>query len=265
MKTGFIGGGKMAEAVIVSLIGSKHATAHEVFVSDISPDRRALLKKDHGINVYSRNRDVVGAADVVFLAVKPQDLDEILTEIAPDVTPNHLVISIAAGKRIARMESILPEARVVRVMPNLPCTVREGMSVYCLGSRATAADGKLVKSLLSSCGRVLELPEERFDVVTALSGSGPAFFAYVLHCMVDAGVLGGLERADALLLAEQTMQGTSRLLQEKGLDPMDLVKSVASARGTTAAGLEVLDHSALGLTIQRTIQAATNRSRELSQ
>jgi pyrroline-5-carboxylate reductase len=264
MKVGFIGGGNMAEAIIASLLSSKTLEAHEIFASDIAAERRDALKKRYGINVYSRNDTVVAAAEILFLAVKPQNLGDVLAGVAADVTEEHLVVSIAAGKRIAFVQSYLSLAKVVRVMPNMATLVAEGMSVFCAGEGVTQAQRGMVRELLSCSGKVLELPEASFDAVTALSGSGPAFFAYLLARMVDGAVAEGLERADALLLAEQTMLGTSRLLIERGVDPEDLIGSVASAKGTTAAGLDVLDGSQVGGELARTIAAAARRSRELS-
>jgi pyrroline-5-carboxylate reductase len=264
MKTGFIGAGKMAEAIVASLLTGRRVAAHEIFVSDISAKRRNLLKKQYGVNVYSRNDAVVAEARVLFLAVKPQDLDMVLASIAPGVTDKHLVISIAAGKRLDKIEALVPNARVVRVMPNLASLVSEGMSVYCTGRGVTKADGKTVAELLSAFGKVLEMNETLFDAVTALSGSGPAFFCYFLDKMIDAAVAEGLDRKQATVLAEQTMLGTSRLLIEKSIAPGDLIRAVASPNGTTAAGLAVLDGSDVAGVVASTIGAAARRSKELS-
>jgi len=264
MKVGFIGAGKMAEAMAGALVAAKKVGAHQIFASDISEERRALIKRKHGVNVYSSNTVVLESAEVLFLAVKPQDLDDVLLEISDRVTKKHLVISIAAGKHISQIESYLPRARVVRVMPNMACLVSEAMSVYCGGRWTTAKDRKLAEDLLSCFGKVLELPEDQFDAVTAVSGSGPAFFAYFLQHMIKAGVKEGLSREDALLLAEQTMLGTSRLFMELDIEPAALIKAVASAKGTTAAGLSVFSKSTLARSVGRAIRAAAKRSRELS-
>jgi pyrroline-5-carboxylate reductase len=264
MKVGFVGSGNMAEAMIAALIEAKLAAPHEIFASDISSERRAALKQRFRINMYSKNQVIPGMAEIVFMAVKPQQMSEVLKEIASGVGRQHLVISIAAGKTLSFIQSILPQARVIRVMPNLPCTVLEGMSVFCLGSKANAADRHTATRLLSCFGKVLELPEDQFNAVTALSGSGPAFFSYFLNAMLDAGAKEGLAAKDALLLAEQTMLGTSKLLIEKNMDPADLIKAVTSAKGTTAAGLEVLDKSDVLSIVRQTIKAAARRSAELS-
>jgi pyrroline-5-carboxylate reductase len=208
--------------------------------------------------------DVVNQVDVLVLAVKPQHLSEALAGVADVVKDRHLVISIAAGRTVASIEAELPHGRIVRVMPNLACLVREGMSVFCMGSRTTDADSLTVHMILAASGLVLQLPESQFDAVTALSGSGPAFFALFLERMVDAGVLCGLERQHAMLLAKQTMLGTARVLLDRGTDPKDFVKAVTSEGGTTQAGLTALDTAEMAELVTQTLQRASARSAELS-
>lgn len=264
VKVGFVGGGKMAEAIIADLVHSRILDSRDIFVVDISEERRRLLKRRHGVNVFADNALMLGVVDVLFLAVKPQNLEAVLTELADDVRPDHLLISIAAGKRIEFIEAKLPQAKVVRVMPNLPALISEGMSVFCMGQRATVSDRKTAVTLLSCFGQVLELPEEQFDAVTALSGSGPAFFAHFLQLMIEGGEQLGLKRKDAALLAEQTMLGTAMLLVkgEYGID--ELIKAVSSAKGTTVAGMEVINASDLRRIACETLEAAARRSQELS-
>lgn len=264
MKVGFIGAGNMSEAMISSLINCKMLAPHEIFVSDVNAERRSLVKQLYRVNVYSKNQIIPGVVDVLFLAVKPQQLSEVLAELAPGVGVHHLVFSIAAGVKVDFIQSKLPLARVIRVMPNLPAVVSEGISAFCVGATANTSDRQIAFRLLSSFGQVLELPEKQFDAVTALSGSGPAFFSYFLIQMVEAAMHEGLSRKDALMLAEHTMLGTSRLLIEKNFDPADLIKAVTSWKGTTAAGLAVLDKSDILAVVKQTIRAAAKRSAELS-
>ena len=264
MNVGFIGGGKMGAAIVASLAGTGTVEARSIHVCEIDEERRRLLEDKHGINVSADPKDMLAQADVVFLAVKPQNLDAVLTKVAQDVNEKHLVISIAAGRRLDRIESLLPDARVVRVMPNLAATVSESMNVFCAGARVTDDDRETVVALLSSFGRALELPEKHFDAVTALSGSGPAFFAHFLQLMVEGGVDLGLELKEAELLAEQTMLGTARLLVKGDLSAEDLIASVSSKGGTTVAGMAVLTDSLLRETIAATLNAAAQRSAELS-
>jgi pyrroline-5-carboxylate reductase len=264
MNVGFIGSGRMAEAMMAALIRQKTLTPAEILASDVSAERRSHVRERYGVAVTLRNADVLAHGLVVVLAVKPQQLDAVLGEVAPHATAGHLFLSIAAGKRTAHLEALLPRGRVVRVMPNLACLVGESMSVFARGARSPAGDAAVVAELLGACGRVRELPEALFDTVTALSGSGPAFFAYLLDRLVDGAVAEGLAREDALALAEQTMLGTARLLLERRFDPAELAAAVTSARGTTAAGRAVLEIPPVAEALQRTIRAAAQRSRELS-
>ncbi len=264
MKIGFLGAGKMAEAMMAAWLESETVTAHELFACDTDAERRRRIKRRLGVNAYASVQPFAEEVELLVLAIKPQDLDAALSALPPDVGPKHLVVSIAAGRRLAWLEERLPAVRLVRVMPNLPCQVAEGMSVYCLGACTKAADAATVETLLAGFGKVLRLPEDRFDAVTALSGSGPAFFASFLDAMAEAGMAEGLDRDDALLLCNQTMLGTARFLLEKRQDPRQLIQAVASPKGTTVAGLAALDQSDFAAAVQAAVRAATQRSRELS-
>ncbi len=264
MKIAFIGAGKMAEAIIGALSRTTIVAAEDIIASDSDPVRLEHLTSEYGISTFENNVAAAEAADVVVLAVKPQVLDTVLVELRPVVGAQTLVISIAAGKQVSYFEAGLPEARVVRVMPNLCCLVGEAASAFCCGAAVTGADKETVERLLGSCGTVLEMPEGQFDAVTAISGSGPAFFAYVLEGLVSAAESEGLSRADALLLGEQTMLGTARLLMAQKLEPNELIASVCSAKGTTAEGIGVLKQSEMRTILKDTIEAAARRSRELS-
>lgn len=265
INVGFIGGGKMGEAIVVDLVRSRMLNPDDIYVSEISEERRRVLKRRHGVNVFADNTMLMKVVDIVFLAVKPQHLDEVLEEIDPAVCEKHLIVSIAAGKKIDHIESILTEAKIVRVMPNIAATVSEGMSVFCTGHRVKVEDRRTVVTLLSCFGQVLELPEEQFDAVTALSGSGPAFFAHFLDLMVEGGVGLGLSRKDAELLAAQTMLGTAMLLAKGEYSAKELIDVVSSARGTTVAGMAVLSKAPLKEALAETLAAAARRSEELSQ
>lgn len=262
-RIGFIGAGKMAEAIMTSLIEKHFVGPDAVLASDISGERLTEVSRHHGIRITLDNAEVPAFARVCILAVKPQQLDGVLRALAPSLTDEHLIISIAAGKTTGVLESLIPAGRVVRVMPNIACLVGEGMNTFTRGSRATEADAQLVARLLGCCGKAMEMPETLFDAVTALAGSGPAFFAYLLDRMVDGAVQEGLSREQALLLAGQTMAGTARLLLTKQMEPADLATAVTSAKGTTAAGRDILEHPDLADRLSRTIQAAARRSREL--
>jgi pyrroline-5-carboxylate reductase len=264
IQIGFIGAGKMAEAMMAGFIEKRVMAPDEILAGDVSGERLAEVSRKQGVRITMDNAEVVRAARVCVLAVKPQQLNEVLRNLAPHFTPDHLIISIAAGKTTGYLESLLPNGRVVRVMPNIACLVGEGMNVYTRGTRATTKDSEQVARLLGCCGKAAELPEALFDAVTALSGSGPAFFAYLLDRFVDGAVQEGLPRRQALTLATQTLLGTARLLMESGMEPADLAGAVTSAKGTTAAGRAVLETPEMADLLSRTSAAAARRSRELA-
>lgn len=263
MRIGCIGAGKMAEAMLTAWIRRGLVRPEEVTASDVSDDRLSAVRAGLGIRAVRDNMETLDS-DVIVLAVKPQHLADVFSGLPGDAAAGRMVLSIMAGKRIAGIESALPGARVVRVMPNLPCVVGEGMSAWCAGRGATGADRERVVALLSAFGAAIEVNESQMDAVTALSGSGPAFFAWIMDRLAAGAVAQGLPPDTAMVLARQTMLGTARLLIDRETDPKALIASVASAKGTTAAGLAVLDGSDAGAVLERTIAAAAQRSRELS-
>lgn len=264
MKIGFVGGGKIAEAMISALLRTRRLGPHEIFASDSDDARRTALRRHLGIKVYTDNCVVAKEVEVVFLCVKPQVMNEVLVQLAPAITRRHLVFTVAAGKHIKQVEDAFGETPVIRIMPNMASLTGDGMTAYCPGTYASHTDEETAIDLLGCFGRTVKLPEKMFDAVTALSGSSPAFLAYIIECFTQAGIAEGIDRADAVLLAQQTMLGTAKLLFEKKMSPQDLVTAVATKGGTTAAGLEVLEQSHVGEALRNTIKAAAKRSRELS-
>jgi len=265
MRIGFLGAGKMAEAVIASVVQGGLCEPWDVTACDTSEERRKLMEAQFGVIVTADAEETVKTCRVVVLAVKPQDLDAVLGSVRKRLTEKHLLVSIAAGKTLAALKKAAgPKPRLIRVMPNLALTVQEGMSVYCAAKNAKAADARLVAQLFGSAGSVLALPERHFDAVTALSGSGPAFYAFVMQAMVEAAVALKLPKDAARLLAEQTMIGTGIYLQNTGRDTAAFIQAVASPKGTTAAGLAVLEKSAVKEALAKTLAAAAARSAELS-
>lgn len=266
MTIGFLGAGKMAEAIIAAVAQSELVNPWEVIACDKSKERRDWIEKQFGVTVTDDVAQTVKESQVLVLAVKPQDLDALLAGVKPLLTARHLLISIAAGKTLAVLKKAAgSKPRLVRVMPNLALMVQEGMSVYCPAKNAKSADKKLVAQIFGGAGSVLELPEKHFDAVTALSGSGPAFFAYVLQAMIEGGVALKLPADAARLLAEQTLVGTGIYLQNTGRDIGEFIKAVTSPKGTTAAGMAVLEKSAAKKALAKTLAAAAARSAELSQ
>lgn len=260
---GFLGAGKMGGAILVSLIKAKIVKPSSIRVCDAVAARLEQLATDYGVKPATA-AEVVAASDVIFLAVKPQDLGALLDGIPAEVASKPLYISIAAGKRIEWLEAHIPQAKIIRSMPNLAVSVGLGMTAFCGGTKVKKADLRLAAKLLGSTGRALELPEEQLDAVTALSGSGPAFLAYVVQTMIDGGVALGLSEETAGVLTLQTMLGTATVLTNGSTNVADFIKSVTSAKGTTAEGLAVLEKSPISRTMKRTMAAAARRSRELS-
>ena len=214
------------------------------------------------IKTTTDNKEAARNSDIVFICVKPQDIDAVLDEIK-DVVKNQLIVSIAAGIRLKHLENKLKNKRIIRVMPNINCIAGEMAAGFSAGKYATKEDIKNVSGILNSAGIAFFMKEDLLDAVTGISGSGPAFFAYFIDAFVKAGVKNGLPRETAFKLACQTALGTGRLLMEKNLSPDKLIAMVASKKGTTVAGLDVLKkHKAKNILI-KTIDAAVKRSKEL--
>src|SRR5574340_430621 len=256
---GFIGGGNMAEALIK---GMESKGMKEIIVSEPREERRNELYRLYGIKTTASNKQVVDSSDIIILAVKPQNMEAVLEEIGNDVTDKKMVVSIAAGITLSYRAAKLRTELIVRVMPNAPALVQEGMSVMSLCGCFHGKELDMVKSILMSVGKVLVLPEEQMNAVTALSGSGPAFVALFIEAMTDAGVKLGLNGADASELAVQTLLGTAKLL-DTGMSPENLIKMVTSPGGTTAAGLKVFEEKGLKAIVEDALKAAHVRADEL--
>ncbi|HLG29914.1 MAG TPA: pyrroline-5-carboxylate reductase, partial [Candidatus Brocadiales bacterium] len=201
-RIGFIGGGKMGEALVKGILKAKLSSADKIIVGDTLKERVLLLERETGIKTTQNNKEVVQNADLIILAVKPNTVEDVLKELKNDITKKHLIVSIAAGIPLAFIESSLkPGCRCIRVMPNTPCLVGETAAGFALGKNATEADGKLVSTILSAVGKCFLLDEKLLDTVTGLSGSGPAFVYMVIEALSDGGVKMGLPRDVATKLA----------------------------------------------------------------
>jgi pyrroline-5-carboxylate reductase len=265
MRVGLLGAGKMAEAIASALIQTGLCEPWDITACDKFEERRNFMAKQYQIITTNCPVETVNDSEVLVLAVKPQDLDMLLEVIKPYLTANKLIISIVAGKSLSHIKKLSGKAsRMIRVMPNLALMVQEGMSVYCASKQATKKDKECVTKIFGSAGAVISLPERHFDAVTALSGSGPAFIAYVLDAMIEGARALKLPKEAARLLAEQTLIGAGIYLQNSGRDIGEFIKAVASPKGTTVAGLAVLEKSSLRATIIKTLKAAAKRSAELS-
>lgn len=263
-RIGFLGAGRMAEALIKGWIKAGVSAPEKIIASDVAPDRRELLRRELGIATTAENREVAQRADLLLLAVKPQVVVPVLEEIREDLRPEHLVVSIAAGVPLRVIEAHLPTAtRAIRVMPNTPCLVGATAAGFARGSHATDEDEHTVQTLLQAVGRGFALEERLLDAVTGLSGSGPAFVYVVIEALADGGVRMGLPRSVAQELAAQTVLGAARMVLETGQHPAQLKDAVASPGGTTIAGLHALERGGLRAALMEAVQAATLRSQEL--
>lgn len=263
-KIAFLGGGNMAEALIKGMLSADVTTSGQMIVSDVSSSRLTYLKSKYRLSITARNSDAVREADVVLLCVKPQMIDEVLAEIAPLAHGSKLVISIAAGVPIARIEHALTgKPRVIRVMPNTPALVLSGASGISPGSTVTDADKALAEEIFGAVGRVVSVEEKLMDAVTGLSGSGPAYVFLFIEALADGGVKAGLPRAVALELAVQTVLGSARMALETKDHPAKLRDMVASPGGTTIAGLHELEKGKFRAVLMSAVEAATKRSKEL--
>jgi pyrroline-5-carboxylate reductase len=256
----------MATALAKGLVAARFTSADAILASDPLAEAREAFSRTSGGRSAASNVEVVRAADVLVLAVKPAHVAEVLADIGSDVQPRHLIISIAAGVPLKTLiTSLGSQARLARVMPNTPCLVGAGASAYALGGGATADDGQLVARLLSTVGTAVELPENLLDAVTGLSGSGPAYVYQVIEALSDGGVLMGLPRDVATRLASQTVLGAAQMVVQTGEAPAVLKDAVASPGGTTIAGLHALETGGLRAALMNAVRAATLRSRELGE
>jgi len=263
---GFLGSGKMAAALAKGVVSAGLVKAAQIRASDPVPAARNAFTEDTGAYTSESNLEVVQFAQVLVLAVKPANVAPLLEEIRPAIAPGHLLISIAAGIPIARLENGLDEgARVVRVMPNTPALVGASASAYALGKSATSADAALTEKLFSAVGLVFQLKESLLDAVTGLSGSGPAYVYLVIEALSDGGVACGLPRDVATKLAAQTVFGSAKMVLETGLHPAALKDMVTSPGGTTVEGLHELEKGKLRGVLITAVRAAAEKSRKLGQ
>jgi pyrroline-5-carboxylate reductase len=259
-----IGGGNMGEAILKGLIAAQLIKPQQLTVTDIIEARLAYLRETYAVQALTDNGKAVAQADLVILALKPQDMASTVQEIAPAVHDHTVVISIAAGVPTAKIENAFGKPiRVVRVMPNTPALVLAGAAGLCAGSHATPADLEVARTLFDALGKTVVVSEYLMDAVTGLSGSGPAYIFVLIEALADGGVKMGLTREAALTLAAQTVYGSAKLLLETGLHPGELKDRVTSPAGTTIAGLHALEAHAFRGAVIDAVERATLRSREL--
>ena len=260
MKIGFFGAGKMAEGILSAI-----EDRGNVIMAEKVAARAAELGRKYGVETSGDVKEVAKKAKLVFLAVRPQDVDAVAAEVKPLLTGRHTLVSIVAGKTLAKLRKAFgTKVNLVRVMPNLALRAKAGMCAICPAAKTPAGDVKLVEKILGGAGATVVLKERDFDAVTALSGSGPAYFAYMEEAMVEGGVKLGLKPAVARLLAEQTMYGTAKFLRESGMDLRPFIEGVCTKGGTTAAGMVKLAVPKFKQIVAATLAAAARRSKELA-
>jgi len=266
LKIGFLGAGKMATALAKGFINARLVKAGQLVAADPYPGAREHFAAETGATTFATNLEAAQAADILFLATKPDQAAGALAEISGAFGTQHLLISIAAGVTLAKLESALPAgARVIRVMPNTPALVGAGASAFAAGKNATAADTETAQKLLSAVGVALPVKENLLDAVTGLSGSGPAYVYQFIEAMSDGGVAAGLPRDVATRLAAQTVLGAAKMVLETGQHPGALKDQVTSPGGTTIEGLHELEKGRLRATVMNAVRAATDKSKKLGQ
>ena len=261
MRISFIGAGKMAEGIVSAMDAAQRAG---VAMFDKDHARTSSLAAKYGVSAAPSAEAALAGAQLVFLAVRPQDAGEAAAACARHLAPGATVVSILAGKSLASLAALFPSAAgIVRVMPNLALRAKEGMCAICATPDAPESAVAAVERILSAAGKTVRLEERHFDAVTALSGSGPAYFAYMQKAMQTAGEALGLPREAAALLSAQTMYGTAKFLRESGVGLDAVIDGVCTKGGTTAAGMEKRASGAFDAAVRDTLAAAALRSAEL--
>jgi len=262
MRIAILGAGKIGEALLAGLRNSDWAN----LIASCRREERALeLTERLGIETTTSNSEAIKGADVVVLAVKPQDIETLLGEVGHLLTADQTVISVAAAITTATIERHLgPKVPVVRAMPNAPSTVHDGIAGMCAGRNAEREHMDRAGTVLRAVGDVVEVPESSMDAITAVSGSGPAYYALLAEAMIEAGLLLGLSREVSTKLVVQTMLGTARLLRDENMHPVELREAVTSPGGTTTRAIRELEQAGVRAAFLNAINAAMERSKELA-
>ena len=264
MKVGFIGGGNMGEAMLSAMLAKGLASGADVMVSDVAPARREYLAKKHGVGVTSDNREALQWGDVVILAVKPQQLNEVMVGLSGGLKAEQLVLSIIAGVRMETLRGGLNHSRIVRVMPNTPAQVGEGMSVWVAAPEVSGEQQARAASILGVMGKEIRIDDEQYiDMATAVSGSGPAYIFLLAEAMIAAAEHLGFSPEVAHELVLQTVFGSASFMLQSDKTPAELRKMVTSPGGTTAAALACLEQGQFNELMKQAIKAACDRAKEL--
>ncbi len=262
-KIGFIGGGRMACAIIKGIINSKLFTPEEIIVSDKSREVLENLKNTFGINVDTDNSKIVKNSNIILFAVKPFVLRDVIWEIKDLFTLEHTIISIAAGVSIETIEKLAGNIPVIRIMPNTPALINEGMSAVCRGNYARLKHEKIAEDIMKSVGKVIKADEKYIDIITAISGSGPAFYYYFIDEIAKAGQKLGLDYNTCLKLSAQTALGSAEMILNSGINPEQLIADVTTPGGCTAAGNDVLRNKHVSEILYEVIEKTKQKAGEL--
>ena len=261
MKLAFIGGGAMAEAIIHGVLAAKIASPGDIRVGEPLAERRQVLVQRHGVRTDPSNLEAARGADLVLLAVKPQDLPRVYAQLNGHLGPEQAALSIVAGARLSTLVQGLGHAPVVRVMPNTPAQIGCGMSLWTCTGEVDQRQRGLARSILSTVGQEIHVEDEKYlDMATALSGSGPAYVFLFIEALIDAGVYIGLPREMARTVALQTIYGSTKLVMETGKHPAELKDMVVSPGGTTAEALQVLERCGVPAAFVEAVSAAYQKS-----
>ncbi len=261
MKIGFIGGGAMAEALVSGMLAHQAAQPEDIFVSDHKEARCAYLRDTYGISAAVGAGGFLSMVDILFLAIKPQAATAAIQETTVAVGKDTCIVSIVAGLSLSALEDGFPGRPAIRVMPNTPMAVGEGMSAFVLGQRVSPVTGKAVRALLSAAGKAVEVKESMMDAVTGLSGSGPAYGFLMIDALADGGVAAGLPRKAAIQLAAQTLLGAARMVLDTGRHPDELRDQVTSPAGTTIAGVRIMEQRGVRGALIDAVLAAAEKSK----
>jgi pyrroline-5-carboxylate reductase len=266
MEIAFIGGGNMGEAMLAAVLEDGLVQPDAIWVSDISQEKRKALAQKYGVAAVASNLEAVAGKDIIVLAIKPQNLAEVMDELGGKLEAGQVVLSIIAGTRIDTLSKGLKHKAIARAMPNTPAQIREGVSLWTATPDVTGEQKGLVGAILGAMGWEIYVDREEYlDMATAVSGSGPAYFFLMVESLVEAAVDIGLPRDIAGKLAVQTMLGSGRLIERSGEEPAELRRRVTSPGGTTARALEQLEKGQFTELVRRAVRAAYDRARELGQ
>lgn len=262
-KIGFIGAGKMATAIIKGIIDAKFCNSYDILVSDVNENALKKMQSDLQITPVNTNNDVVRGSDIIFCAVKPFILKDILSETQKNFSENKLLVSIAAGISTRTIEQYTKNMPVIRVMPNTPAFVKAGMSAICKGTFAQEKHADLICKIMGSIGIAIKEDEKNIDVITAISGSGPAYFYYFINEFVKSGVKYGLDEKTALVLAAQTALGSAKMVLETDTPLEILIKNVTTPGGCTEVGNNILADKKTNEIIDEVIKGTMDKAKAL--